>query len=105
GRTFVHTGSGVDDRATSESATAMVPPLSRRELQVLEQLARGHTNREGAQRLSLSVKTIETYRSRLLDNVGLQNRAAMGRLAMDLGLLTARSDDTLPLPSPPPNFG
>ena len=105
GRTFVHTGSEVDAGTPPESATAMVPPLSRRERQVLELLARGHTNREVAQRLSLSVKTIETYRSRLSDKLGLHTRADIVRLAMDLGLLTARGDDTLPPPSPPPHFG
>ena len=58
GRTFVRTGDGVEAGMPSESATAVVPPLSRRERQVLELLARGHTNREVAQRLTLSVKTI-----------------------------------------------
>ena len=104
GRTFVHTGS-VDEDAPLATATAAVPPLSRRERQVLELLARGHTNREVAQRLSLSVKTIETYRSRLNDKLGLESRADLVRLAMDLGLLTTRGDDTLPPPSPPPHFG
>jgi DNA-binding NarL/FixJ family response regulator len=101
GRTFVHTGSDVSDGAPPESATAGVPPLSGRERQVLELLARGHTNREVAGRLRLSVKTIETYRSRLNDKLGLNSRADLVRLAMDLGLLTTRGDDTL---SPPPHF-
>jgi DNA-binding NarL/FixJ family response regulator len=101
GRTFVHTGSDVSDGAPPESATAGVPPLSGRERQVLELLARGHTNREVAGRLRLSVKTIETYRSRLNDKLGLNSRADLVRLAMDLGLLTTRGDDTL---LPPPHF-
>ena len=105
GRTFVHTPSEVADGAPVASATMAVPPLSRRERQVLELLARGHTNREVAQRLSLSVKTIETYRSRLNDKLGLESRADLVRLAMDLGLLTTRGDDTLHPPSPPPHFG
>ena len=83
-------------RRHAESATMVVPPLSRRERQVLELLARGHTNREVAQRLTLSVKTIETYRSRLNDKLGLHSRADLVRLAMDLGLLTTRGDETLP---------
>ena len=104
GRTFVRTGDGVEAGMPSESATAVVPPLSRRERQVLELLARGHTNREVAQRLTLSVKTIETYRSRLNDKLGLHSRADLVRLAMDLGLLTARTDEPLPPPMPP-NLG
>jgi len=105
GRTFVHTGSEVDEGAPAAAATAAVPPLSRRERQVLELLARGHTNREVAQRLSLSVKTIETYRSRLNDKLGLESRADLVRLAMNLGLLTTHGDDSLPPPPPPPHFG
>jgi two-component system, NarL family, response regulator NreC len=104
GRTFVRTGDGVEAGMPSESATAVVPPLSRRERQVLELLARGHTNREVAQRLTLSVKTIETYRSRLNDKLGLHSRADLVRLAMDLGLLTTRTDEPLPPPMPP-NLG
>jgi len=105
GRTFVHTGTGVDDVEVSESIPTGVPPLSRRERQVLELLARGHTNREVGQRLSLSVKTIETYRSRLKTKLGLNTRSDLVRLAMDLGLLTARPDDDLLPPSSAPQFG
>ena len=100
----MRTGEGVEAGTPSESATSVVPPLSRRERQVLELLARGHTNREVAQRLTLSVKTIETYRSRLNDKLGLHSRADLVRLAMDLGLLTARTDEPLPPPMPP-NLG
>jgi two-component system response regulator NreC len=105
GRTFVHTGSGVDSGTQLESATMVVPPLSRRERQVLELLARGHTNREVAQRLTLSVKTIETYRSRLSEKLNLHSRADLVRLAMDLGLLTMRGDEGLPPPPSPPQIG
>ena len=105
GRTFVHTGSDVDSGTQLESATTVVPPLSRRERQVLELLARGHTNREVAQRLTLSVKTIETYRSRLSDKLNLHTRADLVRLAMDLGLLTMRGDEGLPPPPTPPQIG
>ena len=105
GRTFVHTGSDVDSGTQLESPTMVVPPLSRRERQVLELLARGHTNREVAQRLSLSVKTIETYRSRLSDKLNLHSRADLVRLAMDLGLLTMRGDEGLPPPPTPPQIG
>jgi DNA-binding NarL/FixJ family response regulator len=95
----------VDGGTQLESATMVVPPLSRRERQVLELLARGHTNREVAQRLTLSVKTIETYRSRLSDKLNLHSRADLVRLAMDLGLLTMRGDEGLPPPPTPPQIG
>ena len=63
------------------------PALSPRERQVLELLAHGHTNREIAARLFLSVKTVETHRSRLSDKLGLHRRADLVRLAIELGLL------------------
>jgi two-component system response regulator NreC len=63
------------------------PVLSPRERQVLELLARGHTNREIANRLALSVKTVETHRARLSDKLGLHTRADLVRLALDLGLV------------------
>jgi DNA-binding NarL/FixJ family response regulator len=61
--------------------------VSPRERQVLELIARGHTNREIGARLSLSVKTVETHRARLGDKLGLHTRADLVRLALDLGLL------------------
>ena len=62
-------------------------PLSARELQVLELLAQGHTNQEIGERLHLSVKTVETYRLRLSDKLGLRGRANLTRYAADIGLI------------------
>jgi two-component system response regulator NreC len=60
--------------------------LSPRELQVLRLLARGHTNREVATLLTLSVKTVETHRSRLLEKLGARTRAELVQIASQLGL-------------------
>lgn len=65
-------------------------PLSPRETQVLKLLAMGHTNQAIAEQLSLSVKTVETYRARLGIKLGARNRADLVRSAMDRGLI--RSD-------------
>jgi DNA-binding NarL/FixJ family response regulator len=86
GRTLVQVGGQAAPTAEAEGGGA-VPVLSPREQQVLELLVHGHTNREIAARLSLSVKTIETHRARLTDKLGLRNRAELVRLALDLGLL------------------
>lgn len=61
--------------------------LSQRERQILTYLVQGHTNREIAERLFLSVKTIETYRLRLGKKLGLQKRADFVRYALETGLL------------------
>ena len=61
--------------------------LSGRELEVLKLLAVGHTNQEIGDRLHLSVKTIETYRLRISEKLGLRGRANLTRYAADIGLI------------------
>ena len=50
-------------------------------------VALGHTSAEIADRLSLSVKTVETYRARGMEKLGLRSRAALVQFAMSHGLL------------------
>lgn len=61
--------------------------LSQREVEVLRLLAQGHSNQEAADRLRVSVKTVETYRTRLSDKLGLKGRAELYRFAVESGLL------------------
>jgi two-component system, NarL family, response regulator NreC len=78
---------------TSPAAGGASPlaTLSAREREVLERVALGHTNREIAQQLSLSVKTVEGYRSRVMSKLGLTSRADLTRVAIELGLLAPQS--------------
>ena len=87
GRSFVRVGGDGPAEAAGGEAPGQAPPLSPRERQVLELLAHGHTNREIADRLTLSVKTVETHRARLSDKLGMHRRADLVRVALDLGLL------------------
>lgn len=61
--------------------------LSRREREVLELLAHGLTHQEVADRLFLSVKTVETYRARVRTKMGLHTRADFVRYGVENGLL------------------
>lgn len=61
--------------------------LSNREIQVLKALALGKTNREIADDYSLSVKTVDTYRFRLLKKLNLRNNAELSRFAIRNGLI------------------
>ncbi len=61
--------------------------LSMRELQVLRRLAMGHTNREIADAYSISIKTVDTYRLRLLKKLNLRNNAELSRFAMQNRLI------------------
>lgn len=62
--------------------------LSEREKEVLCLLARGYTNQQIADTLFLSVKTIETYRARLMEKLRLRTRAELVHYALKKGLLT-----------------
>ncbi|GAB4222156.1 MAG: response regulator transcription factor [Spirochaetales bacterium] len=61
--------------------------LSDREYQVFLLLASGKTPTEIAEKLSLSVKTISTYRMRLLEKMGLKTNAQLTQYAFKHGLL------------------
>jgi two-component system response regulator NreC len=63
--------------------------LSEREQEVLRLVALGHTSAEIAESLNLSTKTVETYRARGMEKLGLPNRAALVRLALKRGLISA----------------
>jgi len=73
--------------ATSNAARSDAPHLSERETEVLRLVALGHTNQEIADSLYLSVKTVESYKGRLMEKLGLRGRAALVRYAVEAGLL------------------
>jgi two-component system response regulator NreC len=75
----------------SRSSQSPIENLSQREREVLVLVAKGHTNQAVADRLSLSVKTIESYRARLMAKLGLQNRAQLTRFAIEMGLLQSNT--------------
>jgi len=68
--------------ARGESGRSPLDTLSMRELQVLRRLAKGHTNREIAKAYGISVKTVDTYRARLLKKLALRNNAELSRFAI-----------------------
>ena len=60
--------------------------LSSRERQVLQLIAEGHTNGQIADALSLSPRSVETYRSRMMDKLELRDVAALVRFAIRHGI-------------------
>lgn len=62
--------------------------LSEREQGVLRQVALGYTSAEIAGQLNLSVKTVETYRARGMEKLGLRNRAALVRYVLQHKLIS-----------------
>jgi DNA-binding NarL/FixJ family response regulator len=63
------------------------PALTDREADVLKMAALGFTNKEIASRLDVGVKSVETYKSRGLEKVGLKTRAELVRYASGQGWL------------------
>jgi two-component system invasion response regulator UvrY len=61
--------------------------LSDREFQVLRMLASGKTVKEMAEELSLSVKTVSTYRGRILEKTGMKTNADLIRYALEAQLV------------------
>jgi len=61
--------------------------LSERETDVVQRVAHGYSNKEIAAQLNLSVKTVETYRARALDKLGIESRAELVRYALEHGWL------------------
>ena len=62
--------------------------LSSRERQVLQLLADGYSVHDIASKLSLSPKTVETYRARMMEKVGIQNLANLIKFAIQQGIVS-----------------
>jgi two-component system response regulator NreC len=78
---------GLGKRPASGQAGGPASLLSPREREVLDLVAQGYTNQQIGDRLGISVKTVETYRSRLVEKLGLHSRADLVRYAFDSGLV------------------
>jgi len=61
--------------------------LTPRELDVLNCIVQGYTNRQIAEELSLSIRTVEGYRANMTEKLGLHSRAELVRYAREHGLL------------------
>jgi DNA-binding NarL/FixJ family response regulator len=76
----------VDDYIHQRRAESPLASLSVRERQVLQLLVEGKSNADIANRLSLSQKTVETYRSRLMQKLGLNDLPSLVKFAIQHGL-------------------
>jgi len=63
------------------------PALTDREAKVLKRIAQGHSNKEIAAELNVSIKTVETYKSRAMEKLGLRDRVDIVRYAVSAGWL------------------
>lgn len=75
--------------ASSASAGRVASELTEREVEVLRLIARGRTNREMAERLFLSVRTVESHRARIQRKLGRSRRSDLVDYALERGLVEA----------------
>ncbi len=75
--------------STARSKPTLAAELSEREEEVLRLTARGFSNKEAATRLNISIKTVETYKARACEKLGLRTRAEIVRCAAARGWLEA----------------
>ncbi len=76
-----HAGSQISEKE------ARYRTLSEREAQVFKLVALGYRNHEIAEQLFLSVKTVETYKARVRQKLGVRSRVELVRYALELGIL------------------
>ncbi len=88
GHRYVHPSLGARLAAADAAAKERpADPLSAREHEVLRLLALGHTNQEIAKLLSISIRTAETHRARIMQKLHLASRAELVRYALATGAL------------------
>ena len=74
-------------KAAETEGEAGLKDLSTREQEVLALTAEGFSSREIGKKLFISPKTVDTYRSRIMDKLGLSHRSDLVRFALRVGLL------------------
>jgi two-component system response regulator NreC len=84
GDTYLQPALGARLAAEPEAATT---DLSERETDVLRLIALGHTNAEIAEKLYISVRTVETHRAHIQQKLGVSSRAELVRSALSRGLV------------------
>ena len=98
GENFIHSSMTKGIVANLRDKEQVVPDqdigderLSQREREVLQFLAAGYTSQEIADKLFLSIKSVETYKARVKEKLGLKGRAELVRYAIQAGLLDTKA--------------
>ena len=74
-------------RGKAEGPVGPLAKLSMRQREILQLVAEGHTTKDIAQRLNVSVKTVETHRSQLMERLDIHDVPGLVRFAIRVGLI------------------
>jgi DNA-binding NarL/FixJ family response regulator len=80
----------IDGRKTLKRRSAL-DTVTQREKEVLKLLGEGHQNKEIADLLNISVKTVEKHRANLMTKLDLHNAAALTAFAFEHGLISTKT--------------
>lgn len=73
----------------ADTASSSTTPLTLRQREILQLIAEGNTTKEIAAKLTLSVKTVETHRTQLMERLDIHDIAGLVRYAIRVGLVTS----------------
>lgn len=74
-------------KASKKTSLGLIPKVSRREKEVLRLIVQEHTTQEIADKLFISLKTVESHRSSLLGKLDARNSAGLVRITLENNLL------------------
>jgi two-component system response regulator NreC len=87
GETYINPKLGAQLAAAPPEPAGPPDGLTERELEILRMIGLGHTNAEIAERLYLSVRTVESHRAHIQQKTGRATRSELVRYALDHGLV------------------
>jgi two-component system response regulator NreC len=87
---FMKRENGLPPSAETKEAPAH-PHLTRREIEVLQLIAQGYTNRRIAEALFLSIRTVNTHRTNLMQKLDIHDTASLVRHAIETGVLKLKT--------------
>lgn len=79
--------SAASKRMRNDDGPDLIGQLSPREREIFSLVAQGFTNQHIAEQLGISIKSVETYRARVMEKLGLRSRADLVQFALSCGVL------------------
>ena len=80
------------DKAKIDREIPFRRELTKREIEVVRLVTEGYKNKEAAEKLGISVKTVETHRSNTMNKLALRNLAELMRYAIQKGIIEIETD-------------